>query len=69
MGFDDSDFANGGSDRLIDNLAAWGSADKLNERITAHEAAGASRVIVLPFDTGTKDPWASQTLNTLAPGI
>lgn len=69
IGFDDSDFANGGSDRLIDNLAAWGSDDKLNERITAHEAAGASRVIVLPFDTGTKDPWASQTLNTLAPGI
>jgi probable F420-dependent oxidoreductase len=67
IGFNDDDFADGGSDRLIDKIVAWGSADNLNERIAAHEAAGASRIIVLPFDTATGDPCKSQTLNNLAP--
>ncbi|MFT4564341.1 MAG: putative F420-dependent oxidoreductase [Gammaproteobacteria bacterium] len=67
IGFNDDDFANGGSDRLIDKIVAWGNADSLNERIAAHEAAGASRIIVLPFDTASGDPCKSETLNTLAP--
>ena len=68
IGFDDSDFANGGSDRLVDKIVAWGNPDTLSERIAAHEMAGASRIIVLPLDTATGNPCASQTLRTLAPG-
>jgi probable F420-dependent oxidoreductase len=67
IGFNDDDFSNGGSDRLIDKIVAWGNADNLNERVAAHEAAGASRIIVLPFDTATGDPRKSETLNALAP--
>ncbi|MGR9090067.1 MAG: TIGR03620 family F420-dependent LLM class oxidoreductase [Gammaproteobacteria bacterium] len=68
IGLEDADFADGGSDRLIDKIVAWGNPDVLRERITAFEAAGASRIIVLPLDTATGNPCASATLQALAPG-
>lgn len=50
LGFTDTDFADGGSDRLVDSIAGWGDAAALRERVAAYEAAGATRVIVLPLD-------------------
>lgn len=54
LGFADADFANGGSDRLIDTLVAWGDADALRERVTAFSRAGATRVIVNPLGLTAK---------------
>jgi len=34
------------SDNLIDSLFAWGSLDKIAERVTAHQKAGADHVCV-----------------------
>lgn len=66
LGFVDADFADGGSDRLIDMLVGWGDADALRERVTAYRDAGASRVIVMPFDRlGQK---GGDSLSLLAPG-
>jgi probable F420-dependent oxidoreductase len=51
-GFTEADCQNGGSDRLIDAIIAWGNLDAVTERIQAHHAAGASHVCIqaLPAD-------------------
>jgi len=54
LGFGDADFADGGSDRLVDAMVAWGDADVLRERLAAFERAGATRVIVVPLGLQTK---------------
>lgn len=43
-GLDESDLANGGSDRLVDRLVAWGSLEDIRARIKAHFDAGATHV-------------------------
>lgn len=43
LGFSEEDIANAG-DRLIDALFAWGTAEKIAERVNAHLAAGADHV-------------------------
>lgn len=67
-GFGDADFADGGSDRLVDTLVAWGSEDDLRARIEAHYRAGADHVCIQPFrpDGGLGPDW--RTLEILAPG-
>ena len=49
LGFDDSDFADGGSDRLMDGLVAWGDAEDIRGRIRAHRDAGADHVCIQPL--------------------
>ena len=46
IGFTDDDLANGGSDRLIDALVAWGDDTAIRERVQAHRDAGADHVCV-----------------------
>lgn len=46
LGFTDKDFENGGSDRLVDAIVAWGDEDTIAERIEAHWAAGADHVCI-----------------------
>jgi probable F420-dependent oxidoreductase len=50
-GFEDADFAGGGSDRLVDALVAWGDADAVKARIAAHHDAGADHVCIQPVTT------------------
>ncbi len=47
-GFGDADFADGGSDRLVDALIAWGDADAIAARVRAHHEAGADHVCIQP---------------------
>lgn len=44
LGWGDDDLDQGGSDRLVDALVAWGDLDAVSERVDAHRAAGASHV-------------------------
>jgi len=46
LGFTDADFTEGGSDRLVDAVVAWGEPETVLERVTAHHAAGADHVAV-----------------------
>jgi probable F420-dependent oxidoreductase len=46
LGFSDSDFAGGGSDRLIDGVIAWGDEKAIRARIQEHWQAGADHVCV-----------------------
>ncbi|MDG2307159.1 MAG: LLM class F420-dependent oxidoreductase [Candidatus Binatia bacterium] len=44
LGFEESDFDNGGSDRLVDAIVAWGDIDVIRQRVRAHQDAGADHV-------------------------
>ena len=46
LGFADEDFADGGSDRLVDAIVAWGDVDAVRDRVKAHLDAGADHVCV-----------------------
>lgn len=50
MGFTQDDFANGGSDRLIDDTVAWGDEATLIKRIEQHWEAGADHVCIQAID-------------------
>ena len=54
-GFTDDDIADGGSDRLIDALFAWGDVDAIAARVQEHRDAGADHVCVQVL---TADPTA-----------
>jgi probable F420-dependent oxidoreductase len=49
LGFGDEDFSNGGSDRLIDAVVAWGDQRTIEARIQAHFDAGADHVCIQAF--------------------
>lgn len=44
LGYADEDIANGGSDRLVDDIVAWGTPEQVAARVAAHHAAGADHV-------------------------
>jgi probable F420-dependent oxidoreductase len=46
QGFDETDLDDGGSDRLVDAIVAWGTVDEVSERVHDHLDAGASHVAV-----------------------
>ncbi|SRR5579875_318050 len=68
LGFSDADFADGGSDRLVDAVVAWGNEDQLRERIAAHHRAGATHVCILPLRTDKRPLPDERTMEALAPG-
>ncbi|GAA1349710.1 LLM class F420-dependent oxidoreductase [Saccharothrix algeriensis] len=45
-GFTEDDLRDGGSDRLVDALVAWGSVDRVARRLREHHEAGADHVSV-----------------------
>src|ERR1700738_793391 len=46
LGFEEADFNNGGSDRLIDAVIAWGDLKAVLNRIHEHHSAGADHVCI-----------------------
>jgi probable F420-dependent oxidoreductase len=69
LGFTDDDFADGGSDRLIDALVAWGGVERVADAVRAHHDAGADHVCiqVLVPRGGTESP--ATGWRTLAPAL
>ena len=49
-GFAPEDLADGGNDRFVDAVVAWGSPDAIAERVTAHLEAGADHVCLQVLD-------------------
>jgi probable F420-dependent oxidoreductase len=45
-GADEDDLRDGGTDRLVDAIVAWGGIDRVVERIRAHHEAGADHVCI-----------------------
>lgn len=67
LGFDDSDFEHGGSDRLVDALVAWGSAETIYKRIEEHWKNGADHVCIQPLRRDGQLGYDSLALEALAP--
>ncbi len=75
-GFNEADYANGGSDRLIDMLAPWGDETQLRATLQRYVDAGASHVSLYPihpddnYQPGQAGGllWDWTTLDMLAPG-
>ena len=55
LGWGDDDLGNGGSDKLVDAIVAWGTTDQVVARINAHHDAGADHVAIQVL---TPDPRA-----------
>jgi probable F420-dependent oxidoreductase len=49
LGFKDEEFADGCNDRLVDAIVAWGTEDRIRDRIDAHFKAGATHVCLQPL--------------------
>jgi probable F420-dependent oxidoreductase len=67
LGYSDDDFANGGSDRLVDAIVAWGDEKAIAERIRAHHDAGADHVCIQPLRPDGEPGPDLELLETLAP--
>lgn len=70
QGFTADDLDNGGSDRLVDSIIAWGDETAIRDRIRQHWDAGADHVCIQPL--GREAPClgaeAERVLEALAPG-
>jgi probable F420-dependent oxidoreductase len=60
VGFTDDDLADGGSDRLVDALVAWGDEDVIVARVQAHRDAGASHVCIQALESDPRAMPAGQ---------
>ena len=49
QGFDAGDWEKPGSDRLVDEMVAWGDADAIRARVAALVDAGADHVAIIPL--------------------
>jgi probable F420-dependent oxidoreductase len=49
LGFEEADFANDGSDRLVEAIVAWGDVDAICARVREHLDAGADHVCIQPI--------------------
>jgi len=58
-GLDESDLADGGSDRLIDTFVAWGDEKAIRAKMREHLSAGADEIEVIPYATepDRSTPW------------
>jgi probable F420-dependent oxidoreductase len=68
IGFTDDDLADGGSDRLVDALVAWGDESAIAARVKAHRDAGADHVCIQALEADPRTMPAGQ-LRTLAPAL
>lgn len=74
LGYEEGDWAQGVSDRLIDAICAWGDAATLKTKLAAYEEAGATQVVVYPCnpdedyapDSAVSRGWNWELLEALA---
>ncbi|MDZ4825012.1 MAG: TIGR03620 family F420-dependent LLM class oxidoreductase [Actinomycetota bacterium] len=60
FGYEDGDFADGGSDRLVDAVVAWGDTDAIVRRVGLMRDAGADHVciqVIRPDDDFPRADW------------
>jgi probable F420-dependent oxidoreductase len=67
LGFEDSDFENGCSDRLVDAIVVWGDENAVATRIQEHWDAGADHVCIQPLRPDGNPGADLRVLEALAP--
>ncbi|WP_028062396.1 LLM class F420-dependent oxidoreductase [Solirubrobacter soli] len=68
LGFGDADFADGGSDALVDALVAWGDEEAIAARVRAQLDAGADHVCIQVIDAVDDMP-PREAWRRLAPAV
>ncbi len=66
-GFSEPELDDGGSDRVVDGVVAWGDESTLVERVRRHHEAGATHVCIQPLDAADAARPSLSTLERLAP--
>ena len=67
MGFNEDDINDGGSDRFIDAMVAWGDESAVRQRIQEHWDAGASHVCIQAINPEAPSKPDLDALSVLAP--
>ena len=67
LGWQEVDFDNGCSDRLVDAIVAWGTEDRIRDRIQAHFTAGATHVCIQPLRADNQPLPDLRAVQALAP--
>lgn len=67
LGFKETDIQNGGSNKLVDSIVAWGNIDTVVKRIEDHLNAGADHVVIQPLSID--DDLGVSQLIKLSPAI
>jgi hypothetical protein len=67
IGFTEDDWTNGGSDRLVDAIVAWGTPEQIAARVKQHHDAGADHVCVQVLQDGMAMP--EKQWRALAPAL
>jgi probable F420-dependent oxidoreductase len=68
LGYEAAEFENGGSDRLVDAIVAWGDEAAISRRVQAHFDAGADHVCIQPLRSDRQLRPDLRILEALAPG-
>jgi probable F420-dependent oxidoreductase len=66
-GFSEAELDDGGADRVIDAVVAWGDESALVDRVREHRQAGATHVCIQPLDVDDLARPSVKTLERLAP--
>jgi probable F420-dependent oxidoreductase len=66
-GFEADELDEGGSDRVVDAVVAWGDESALVARVQQHRDAGATHVCIQPLDADDPSRPGLETLERLAP--
>jgi probable F420-dependent oxidoreductase len=69
LGLGDDDFADGGSDRLIDHVVVWGDEATIATRVQAHFDAGADHVCVQALTAAQNTGFPRAEWRALAPAL
>ena len=67
MGFTSDDFENGGSDRLVDAIVAWGDDASIQKRLEAHWQNGADHVCMQPLRPDGQAGFDAEAVKVFAP--
>jgi hypothetical protein len=67
LGYDDADFADGGSEQLVDAIVAWGEVGAVARRVREHLHAGADHVAIQAYSDSADA--ALDQLERLAPAL
>jgi probable F420-dependent oxidoreductase len=69
LGFGEDDFADGGSDRLVDHVVVWGDEATVAARVQAHRDAGADHVCVQAVTGAERTDFPRAEWRALAPAL
>ncbi|WP_051167769.1 TIGR03620 family F420-dependent LLM class oxidoreductase [Actinoplanes sp. N902-109] len=66
FGWTDADFADGGSDRLVDAVIPWGTAEQVAAALDKHYRAGADEVAIQVLNGGDATTFPAEAFRALA---